>query len=110
MVVYLVPAGRERFELYSEPPEDPDLEPDAEASRFRRWMHNANLQWQALVEAARRGSSTGRFARWRDHIVCHLAESIAEQRTLWRLGSEARAAAKYPAGIDEPSGPHDPDG
>ena len=100
MVVYLVPAGRERFELYSEPPEDPDTPPDEGASRVRRWLHHANLQWQAVVETARRGSSTGRFGRWRDKIVCHLAESIAEQRTLWRLGSETGATAKHPAGMD----------
>ncbi len=100
MVVYLVPAGRERFELYSEPPEDPDAVPDQSASRVRRWLHNANLQWQTIVEAARRGTSTGRFGRWRDHIVCHLAESIAEQRTLWRLGSETGASVRYPAGMD----------
>jgi hypothetical protein len=104
VIVYLVPAGRARFELYSEPPEDPDTHPDAKASRFRRWLHNANLQWQAVVEGARRGSSTSRFARWRDRIVCHLAESIAEQRTLWRLGSEAAATAKYPAGMDDDRG------
>ncbi len=104
MVVYLVPAGRNRFELYSEPPEDPDLEPDAGASRVRRWMHRANVQWQAVVEAARRGASTGRFAQWRDKIVCHLAESIAEQRTLWRLGSEASATAKYPDGLESNRG------
>ena len=104
MVVYLVPAGPERFELYSEPPEDPDTQPDAGASRLRRWLHNANLQWQGLVEAARRGSSTSRFALWRDQVVCHLAESIAEQRTLWRLGSETGAGMRYPAGMDADRG------
>jgi hypothetical protein len=67
-------------------------------------MHRANVQWQAVVEAARRGSSTGRVARWRDQVVCHLAESIAEQRTLWRLGSETSAVAKYPAGVESDRG------
>ncbi len=102
--MYLVPAGRQRFELYSEPPEDPDTQPEAGTSRIRRWMHRANLQWQSVVDAARRGTSTGRVGRWRDRIVCHLAESIAEQRTLWRLGSETSATVKHPGGMDPERG------
>jgi hypothetical protein len=99
MVAFLVPAGRDRFELYSEAPEDPGAPPGREDGRFRRWAHNASVQWQHLVEAARRGRPRTRLARWRDAAVSRLAETIAEQRTLWALRSQAKAALRYPATI-----------
>ena len=50
---FLVPAGRERFELYSEAPEEPDRAAGREDGRFRRWAHARNVQWHELVDAAR---------------------------------------------------------
>ena len=46
-------------------------------------------------------TGSGRFARWRDALVCHLAESIAEQRTLWALRNETSATVRYPATLTE---------
>jgi hypothetical protein len=100
--VFLVPAGRDRFELYSEPPEEPGLAPPTDAGRIRQWMHSASLKWQALVDRARRGEAEGAFGRWRDTLVCRLAESMAEQRTLWALRRQAKAVLEYPSTIDEP--------
>jgi hypothetical protein len=97
VVVFLVPVGRQRHELYSETPDDPGQAPGQHERFYRRWLHRASGQWRELVDAARRGSSTGRFAQWRDAIVSRLAESIAEQRTLWNLGGEERATLRYPA-------------
>jgi Mitochondrial K+-H+ exchange-related len=51
------------------------------------------------VEAARRGRPRGRLARWRDALVCRLAETIAEQRTLWALRTRTSAALRYPAAL-----------
>src|SRR5216684_3758163 len=85
MTVYLLSIGRERFELYSEPPEEPGAPPGSDAGRLRQWAHVANAQWHELVDAARRGHGVGRVARWRDALVRRLAETIAEQRTLWAL-------------------------
>lgn len=99
MVVFLVPAGRNRFELYSEVGEEPGEAPGREAGRLRRWAHAANVQWHHLVEAARRGKADGRFARWRDAVVCRLAESIAEQRTLWALRTRTTATMRYPENV-----------
>ena len=101
MVVFLVPAGRDRFELYSEAPEDLDLPPGREDGRFRRWAHRASLQWHQLVEAARRGRPRSRLAQWRDAVVCRLAETIAEQRTLWALRTGTEATLRYPANMPE---------
>jgi hypothetical protein len=99
--VFLVPAGRDRFELYSEPPEEPGAAPAHDAGRIRQWTHAAHLRWQTLVDRARRGESAGAFGRWRDALVCRLAESIAEQRTLWALRRQPAALLEYPSTIDE---------
>ncbi len=48
---------------------------------------------------ARQGNATGRLARWRDRVVCALAESIAEQRTLWSLRGQTDAVL-HPSGLD----------
>jgi len=98
MVVYLVPAARGRFELYSEAPETPNEAPPP-SGRFRRWIHSANAQWHELVERAQRGGGAGRFGRWRDRVVCALAESIAEQRTLWALRNQTAATIRIPASL-----------
>ena len=98
MMVYLLPIGRDRFELYSEPPDDAG-EAVRPEGRFRRWAHTASVRWHLVVDAARRGTSTGRFARWRDRVVCRLAETIAEQRTLWALAKEPSATLVFPASI-----------
>jgi hypothetical protein len=101
MRVFLVPAGRDRFELYSEAVEDPGAPPGQEDGRFRRWAHNVSVQWQHLVEAARRGRPRSKLARWRDAVVCRLAETIAEQRTLWALRTHSEATLQYPASIPQ---------
>lgn len=99
MTVYLVPARQGRYELYSEAAETPEAQTTPDG-RIRRWLHSANEQWQALVAQARRRDGVGRFARWRDRIVCALAESIAEQRTLWALRGIDRATLHIPVTLD----------
>lgn len=101
MIVYLVPIGHDRFEIYSEPPEDLEQPPEESDGRLRRWAHAARVQWRDLVDTARVGNATGRFARWRDRIVCRLAETLAEQRTLWALGKSTQATLLFPSTIDE---------
>ena len=97
LTVYLVPAGRDRYELYSEAPEEIVDESEQSERFLRRWVHRAAATWRELVDAARRGSGGGKFGRWRDTLVCHLAESIAEQRTLWALRKATAATVRYPA-------------
>lgn len=113
MIVFLVPIRQGRFELYSEAPEETvPTAPDVDAGRVKRWTHAANLRWHALVDAARGSSqaashdnspaavSYGRVARWRDRLVCRLAESIAEQRTLWSLRKQTSATLQFPSSIN----------
>ncbi len=99
MRVDLLPIGRDRYELYSEPPDDDGDAIERPEGRFRRWAHTASVRWHSVVDAARRDTSTGRLARWRDRIVCRLAETIAEQRTLWALAPESGATLLFPASM-----------
>jgi hypothetical protein len=99
MIVFLVPAGGARYELYSEPPEEPAAAPAPHDGAFRRWAHAGSTKWHEMVAAARQGTPAGRLARWRDAIVCRLAESIAEQRTLWALTDTREALLRYPSTI-----------
>jgi hypothetical protein len=101
MTVYLVPAARSRLELYSEATEEPiDAgAPVAHEGVLRRWYRNVSVAWRELVDQARRGRGSSRFARWRDRLVSHLAESIAEQRTLWALRNQTSAVVRYPADL-----------
>jgi hypothetical protein len=103
MIVFLVPVRQGRFELYSEPPEESMSAPDENAGRVKRWTHAANLRWHSLVDAARQASadgSPGTIARWRNALICRLAESLAEQRTLWALRKETAATMRFPSTID----------
>lgn len=112
LVVYLVPAAQGRFELYSEAPDGPDGadEPTDGATgrpgRFRRAVLAASAQWHDWVERARQGGDHGRIARWRDRIVRALAESIAEQRTLWALRNRLSVEARYPSALDDARAKH----
>ena len=99
MTIYLVPARRGRYELYSEVADGEQTAPPPEG-RFRRWLHAANQQWHTLVTQARRAAGTSLWARTRDRVVCALAESIAEQRTLWALRAETDAEVCIPAFMD----------
>jgi hypothetical protein len=101
MIVYLLALGRDRFELYSEPPEEPGAAPQPSAARWRQWAHSAYVRWHELVESARRRAATGQIARWRDAIVRQLAESIAEQRTLWALAQHSEVTLLFPATVGE---------
>jgi hypothetical protein len=101
MTVYLLAIGGGRFELYSEPPEEPGAPPRPSAGRLRLWAHEAYIRWHELVESARRRTSTGQIAKWRDSVVRRLAETIAEQRTLWALAQQTEATLLFPASVGE---------
>ena len=103
MRIHLIPLGRSRFEPYAEPPVDDQRPLSHDAGRIRRWLHRANQQWHGLVDGARlRGATTG-FAKWRDSIVCKLADSLDEQRTLWSLRNATRATVLFPSNLERES-------
>jgi hypothetical protein len=90
-LVYLVPVGAGRFDLYSEPPDG-----RAPAAWFRRLQE----RWRDAVHTARtREPPAGRIARARDWAVRRGAEMIAEQRTLWSLRHVTAAMLVHPSDL-----------
>jgi hypothetical protein len=101
MDVFLVPVGRDVYELYCEHVDEPEAHANqppsgliarlkfrfhqvlAEAERDRRREHVANIRDTWLQRVKRR------TMRW-------VAESIAEQRLLWNLRRYASADLYYP--------------
>jgi len=102
--IYLVPLGSARFELYSEPPDDhpPSTADEASAGVVRRQLHRLQEWWHQAVHSARHGEpSDTSLGRARDWAVCRIAESIAEQRTLWSLRHASTATLVYPTTLSE---------
>ena len=102
--MYLVPIGSGRFELYTEPPDDaaPVDAPHAEDGFWRRVVHRLHDRWRQAAHAARgAGDGAGRLARARDWLVRRIAESIAEQRTLWSLRGVTSATFVAPSDLSD---------
>jgi hypothetical protein len=106
--VYLVPIGRGRFELYAEPTEEPvetDGVPGQRAGFWRRLARRFHESWRETSRAAyaARGVDSGRLAGARDWLVRRIADSIADQQTLWSLRDRTAASFVYPADVSEAS-------
>jgi hypothetical protein len=107
--VYLVPIGAERFELYTEPPDEAAGAAHEPDSFWRRKARQLQDRWHHAVHAAhaahaaRGDAPPGRVAHARDWVVRHIAESIAEQRTLWSLRGVTSASFIYPADLTDAS-------
>ena len=101
-MVYLVPLGAGRFELYTEAPDEglADDEPPPTDAFWKRTIHKAQVRWREAVLTARGGAaSDGWFARLRDKAVCRAAETVAEQRTLWSLRHFTAATLVHPSDL-----------
>lgn len=98
-MVFLVPIGSGRFELFLEPPaEEPATEPGEPSGFWHRTLHRLNLRWSEAVRTARSDDrAAGWFARARDRAICRTAEAIAEQRTLWTLRHAERVLLVHPS-------------
>jgi hypothetical protein len=109
MDVYLVPIGRERYELYCEVPDEPDeADEGAEAAPegFIRRMKKRFSSVLAEAERERRRGHVeqeprGAFARIKARTLRWVAESIAEQRLLWHLRRQSKACLFFPDDLDE---------
>ena len=100
MLIHLVPLGRGRHELYAEAPEEDGGPLAHDAGLLHRWVHSAGEQWREYVDAARMSTASGRFAIWRDAIICKLAATLDEQRTLRSLRTAEAATMLFPSGLE----------
>jgi hypothetical protein len=103
LLVYLVPIDGGRFELDSEPFDDHAPAPGPPDGAWRARFRAMEGRWHAAVHAAQHHASAGRFGRLRDRAIRSAAETIDEQRTLWRLRQAAEATLVYPAPLDQVS-------
>jgi hypothetical protein len=105
MDVYLVPVGDDRYELYCEVPDDPsDGAEEAPPGYLRGLVHRFKRTIADAERERRHGSPAGESAGWtarmRARSMRWVAESIAEQRLLWHLRSQATANLFFPDDID----------
>ena len=104
MEVFLIPVGRDRYELYCEvPDEDPSGATPANDRGFFRGLVRKFRDTLNRIEHARRrheeeeaGQEHGWFERLKRRGLRLVAESIAEQRLLWHLRRQHGAVAVHP--------------
>jgi hypothetical protein len=100
--VYVVPVGRDRYELYCEAVTSPEDEPEpAPEGLFGRLRHRFSVMLRAAEERQHRhdpadSETKSPFGRMQDRVMAWVAERIAEQRLLWNLRREREVLAMHP--------------
>ena len=102
MDVYVIPTGRDRYELYCEPAVESDPHADAVPATglLGRLRHRFSATLRAAEERQHRppadaaGASLSR--RVQDRVFGWIATRIAEQRLLWNLRRHTAAVAVHP--------------
>jgi hypothetical protein len=109
MDVFLVPVAADRYELYCEEPDDPDIMDGAAPPQgfFKRLAFRVRA---ALAEAERERRhgvthaavpKASVFARLKARTLRWAAEWIAEQRLLWQLRGKTEVCLVYPDDLPE---------
>ena len=106
MDVFLVPAGRDHYELYTEEADQVEGEEAGPPKGFFARMKYRFTQMLAEAERERRRGSATRVhggwpARLKARIMRWVAESIAEQRLLWNLRTEDNPCYLFPDDMSE---------
>jgi len=105
MEVYLVPVGTDRYELYSEvPDEPPDLAVDASKGLWKRLQERFRTVLAAIEREHGRdqpeppapGARLSWSERARNRMLRWIAERVAEQRLLWHLRGQTEARIVAP--------------
>ena len=103
MDVFVIPIGRDRYELYCEMTgepegEEPGLPPAGIIGKLR---HRFTVMLRAADERQRQGDQTVEAESWlsrfQERIIGWVAERIAEQRLLWNLRRETAVQALHPS-------------
>ena len=104
MDVFLVPLGRDRYELYSEHPVE--LDPDADApspgiigrllQRFSALLRAAEERQHAREAPGADHPRKGWLGRLNDRFLAWVVERVAEQRLLWNLRGKTTAVVQHP--------------
>jgi hypothetical protein len=105
MIVYLVPVGGRRYQLYVEiPAEDAVGEVPASSSG---WIAKQIQRFRSMLAEAERarlrresGEPDDGSGLWHA-ILRRVAEAVAEQRLLWHLRHQTRATVRHPDDISD---------
>ncbi|MEQ1572997.1 MAG: hypothetical protein ABL993_01995 [Vicinamibacterales bacterium] len=100
MEVFVIPIGRDRYELYCEVSPEPPDEPLPTSGILSRLRHRFNAMLHAADERERAGSVHEPAATWvgrvQERIMAWVAERIAEQRLLWNLRRATASVVVHP--------------
>lgn len=107
MDVYLVPVAADRYELYCEIPDEPEVDPEEGPPKgfIRRLVHRFRRMIADAERERRQGAASrepaGWAARLRHRTLRWVAESMAEQRLLWHLRSQDEGRLFHPDDCDQ---------
>ena len=110
MDVYVIPVGRERYELYCEPAADPGLAADGVPAtgmlgrlrqRFTVMLRAAEERQHQQAQSRAAGVAGAEvqgplYRRLQERALGWVAQRIAEQRLLWHLRRQTSAVAAHP--------------
>ncbi len=102
MDVFLIPIGRDRYELYCEMMEPEGVEPDPPpVGIIGKLRHRFTVMLHAAEDRQRRGDQSieaeGWLGRIQERVIAWVAERIAEQRLLWNLRRQTAVKASHPS-------------
>ncbi|MBI2187853.1 MAG: hypothetical protein HYU37_12180 [Acidobacteria bacterium] len=98
MDVYVIPIGRDRYELYCEPAAESEADAVPTAGLFGRLRQRFTATLRAAEERQHRheGADGPASGRIQDRALGWIATRIAEQRLLWNLRRCTEAVAVHP--------------
>jgi hypothetical protein len=97
--VFVIPIGRERYELYCESPPESGSAAAAAGGMMGRIRQRVSDLIQKAEDVYRNGPrepASGWFARLNDRMLAWVAERVAEQRLLWNIRGSTTATIVHP--------------
>lgn len=99
MDVFVIPLGRDHYELYNEQPVELDHDPAPSPGLVSRGLKRLSA-WLRDAEDRQRDTSRGRPTSWagrlQDRALAWVVDRIAEQRLLWNLRGATAATVAHP--------------
>jgi len=100
--VFVIPVGRQRYELYAEQPDGLEATDEPAPTGFAGRIRHRFSTLVRAAEARQRagipsGTSRSLFGRVQDRAMAWVAERAAEQHLLWSLRGQTAVVASHPS-------------